>query len=273
VAFGVKVRRLFGEPLVQFMAIGIVVFLLFPQDRAGPVTEVVEIGQPVVDRLAAQFEATWTRPPTEAELAGLIESHVREEILYREALALGLDRDDPVIRQRLQLKMEYIAEAAAAAQEPAEAELAAWYADHAAEFTPPALLSFDQVMLADRGEAAAVRAALAAGADVATLGRATILPVRIEGEPAAAVDGLFGPGFFAAVAALPEGEWAGPVESAFGVHLVRLTGTTVPAAPPLAEVREMVLSAWRAVRAGELRDEQYEQLRESYEIRLPGAAE
>ena len=268
-----QIRRLAGEPLFQFLAIGVAVFLLFPPQAAQPVTQVIEVGQTAVDRLAAQFEATWHRQPDEAELAGLIESYVREEVLYREALALGLDRDDPVVRQRLTLKMEFIGEAAAASEEPSEDALAAWYADQADEFTPPVRLSFDQVMLADPAEAGAVRTALAAGADFATLGRATMLPAQIVGEPAVAVDGLFGPGFHAAVAALPKGEWAGPVNSAFGAHLVRLTGASVTEAPPLADVREAVLGAWRSARARELRDAQYEMLRAGYEIRLPGSAE
>jgi hypothetical protein len=260
------------EPLIHFAVIGVGVFLLFPGESDRPSTPVIEVGQPVVDRLAAQFEATWNRAPTETELAGLIESHVRDEILYREALALGLDRDDPVIRQRMRLKMEYFAEAAAAATDPGDAVLAEWYAANTAEFVPAGQLSFDQVMLDGPSDAGAVLAALAEGADFVSLGRATILPARIEEEPAPAVDSLFGQGFFAVVAALPQGQWSGPVESAFGLHLVRLDSVVLSEPPPLAEVRERVLNAWRAAEARALRDRQYEALRSTYEVRLAGAA-
>ena len=271
-------KRVIREPLVQFMLIGIVVFLLFFRDTDRPLDRgvaqpVIEITKPVVDRLVAQFESTWTRPPTEAELSGLIESYVREEVLYREALVLGLDQNDPVIRQRLQMKMDFIGEAAAATEEPEADELAAWYAAHAAEFAPAARVSFEQVLLAAPAEAEAVRAALSAGEDPAAVGRPTMLPGWMQGETAQAVDGQFGPGFFAEVVALPEGEWAGPVDSAYGSHLVRRGAVAVPETPPLSEVRDAVLAAWRADRAKTLRDAQYAALRARYEVRLPEAAE
>jgi len=273
-----QTSRVIREPLVQFALIGIVVFLLYPQDdgrrdERGETLPVIEVSQGVVDRLAGQFQSTWTRPPTETEMAGMIESHVREEVLYREAQALGLDQDDPVIRQRLQLKMEFIGEAAAAAMEPDDTQLGAWYAEHAAEFAPAAEIAFEQVMLSGPAEAAAVRSGLEAGADPGTLGRTTMLPAALEGEDALAVDGIFGPGFFAAVAALPEGAWAGPVESAFGLHLVRRGAVTVPEVPPLAEVRDAVLSAWRGAQAKALRDAQYAGFRARYDVRLPEAAQ
>ena len=275
---GGQMKRVIREPLVQFMLIGILVFLLFFRDTDRPLDRgngqpVIEITQQAVDRLVAQFESTWTRPPTEAEMTGLIDSYVREEVLYREALALGLDQDDPVIRQRLQMKMDFIGEAAAATEVPAEDELAAWYAAHAAEFAPAARVSFEQVMLSDPAEAEAVRAALAAGAAPAAVGRPTMLPGWMVGETAQAVDGQFGPGFFAEVVALPDGEWTGPVDSSFGSHLVRRGAVSVPETPPLSEVRDAALAAWRADRARALRDAQYAALRARYELRLPEAAE
>lgn len=278
VHLGQRFSAIIREPLLHFALIGLAVFLLFPGDAGGPAgstpgTTVIEIGNSTVDRLAAQFEATWNRPPNAEETAGLIESHIRQEVLYREALALGLDSGDAVIRQRLRLKMEFIGEAVAAALVPTDADLAAWYAANADDFTGPAIVDFDQVMLADPAEAEATLAALASGADQATLGRGTLLPARVDRGSALAVDGAFGPGFFDAVAAFPPGAWSGPIGSAYGAHLVRLESVFRPAAPPLDDVRDAVIAAWKQEQADLLREAQYQALRARYDIRLPDAAE
>lgn len=271
------VRGILREPLLHFVLIGLAIFLLYPQSPQRQVTssdaQVIDITQPVVDRLAAQFSSAWNRPPTEAEMAGLIEDHVREEVLYREALALGLDDGDAVIRQRLRLKMEFVGEAAAAMLVPDEGDLAAWYAANAADFTPGATIGFRQVMLADPAEAEAVLAALATGADPETLGRGTMLPGVMERATAQAVDGAFGPGFFDTVAAQTVGDWAGPVASSYGWHLVQFAGIAVPDAPPLDSIRDAVVAAWRQEQADALRDSQYAALRARYDVILPGVSE
>jgi hypothetical protein len=265
------------EPLLHFVLIGLVIFMLYPQqpqqrpDSGGD--QVIAVTQPVVDRLTAQFSATWNRPPTPEEIAGLIDSHIREEVLYREALALGLDQGDAVIRQRLRLKMEFVGEAAAAMLAPDEAVLAAWYEANAAAFTDGATIGFRQVMLADPSEAGAVLAALAEGADPATLGRGTLLPGIVDRATAQSVDGAFGPGFFDAVAAQSQGEWAGPVASSYGWHMVEFTGMDVPEAPPLDSIRDAVVAAWRQEQAEVLRESQYAALRARYDVILPQAAE
>jgi parvulin-like peptidyl-prolyl isomerase len=234
---------------------------------------VIDITPPLIDRLSAQFAATWNRPPTDEELAGLIDGHVREEVLYREALALGLDRDDAVIRQRLRLKMEFISEAAASALIPDDATLSAWYADNAAAFAPARTIGFTQVMLADPAMAEEVRAALVAGADPATQGRGTLLPARVDQGSLLAVEGAFGPGFFDTVAALSQGEWSGPVESSYGWHLVLLDSVSAPEVPPLDSVRDAVIAAWRQEQANTFRESQYQAIRATYVVNLPEAAE
>lgn len=273
-----RLKAILSEPLLHFALIGTTVFLLFgDQEGARPapvVTDTVITVTPAdVDRLSAQFAATWNRPPGAEELAGLVESHVREEVLYREAKALGLDEGDAVIRQRLGLKMEFIAEAAAAAVEPEEGELAQWYEAHADAFTPPPMIAFRQILLESPDAVETLRSSLAAGADPATLGRATMLPANVERASQTGVDGTFGPGFFDAVVELPVGEWVGPVNSAFGLHLVQLVGIDRPATPPLDAVLEQVTAAWRQAKADEIRAAQYEALRARYDIRLPETTE
>jgi hypothetical protein len=260
------------EPMLHFLVAGLGLFLAYGllSERSAETTPpggVIEVTAAVQDRLATQFASTWSRPPTEEELAGLIEAHVREEVFYREAQALGLDRDDTVIRQRLKLKMDLLGEGAAGAMEPTEAELAAWYAGNGALLAPPGLAVFEQVLLAPGDDAVEVLALLSAGGDPMEVTAGAMLPTSVEAS-APAVDGLFGRGFFDAVVALPPGEWAGPVPSGYGAHLVRLERSEAAPVPPLAEVRERAVELWRQDRAVALREAQYQELRARYDVRI-----
>ncbi len=267
------VSNLIREPLFHFALIGAAIFLMFPGDSGpAPVEDmgnVIEVTPQIRDGLAAQFVSTWNRQPTPDEIAGLMAEYVKEEVLYREAVALGLDQGDPVIRQRLRLKMEFIGEGATAALVPTEAELAAWYAANASDYTPPATVSFDQVMLADPAEAEATLSALQEGADPATLGRGSLLPARIERATANVVDGTFGRDFYSDVAGLEQGVWSGPVESAYGAHVVRLFDVTVAEALPLEQVRDAVAEGWRREQADLTREAQFQAFLSRYEVRLP----
>ena len=269
--------NLIREPLLHFTVIGLAIFLLFPGNAGpmpGPVTgpmtdNVIEVTPRIKEGLAAQFTATWNRQPTPVELDGLMAEYVKEEVLYREALALGLDQGDPVIRQRLRLKMEFIGEGAAGALTPDDAELAAWYAENAADYAAPAMISFEQIMLTDPSTADATFAALAEGADPGTLGRGTLLPAEVGNGSALAIDGAFGTGFFDAVSVLEPGVWGGPVESAYGVHIVRLGDVTVAEAPLLDTVRDALIEDWRRAQAELLREAQFQSFLTRYEVRLP----
>ncbi len=267
-------KAVLAEPLLHFALIGTAVFLLFggQDDRVAtaPVSEtVITLSSADLERLSAQFAASWNRPPRDEELDGLIEAFIREEVLYREAKALGLDEGDAVIRQRLALKLEFVADAAASVAVPDEPEIAEWYATRIDDFTPPPVVAFRQVMFESEDDAETALALLGSGRGAEVVSRSTMLPENVERATPTAVDGAFGPGFFEAVATLPIGEWAGPVASAFGVHLVQLASLERAEAPPLAAVRDQVLAAWRQAKAEEFRAAQYDALRARYEIRMP----
>lgn len=261
------------EPLLHFVLIGAAVFLVFPSEAQRPDpaedSRVIEITEQALSLAEARFVSTWNRAPTAAEAQELVDELVREEVLVREALALGLDSGDGVIRQRLRMKMEFIGEAATTALEPTPAELEAWYADNAVSFAPPASASFAQILLKSPSDAEVVLAALAAGAEPATLGLGTQLPGEVDRSPQPAVDGVFGAGFFEALRALPRGEWAGPVRSGYGSHLVRVLDMTEPEPPPLDDVRAQAVDRWRSDQAAMVREAQYEALRSRYDVRLP----
>ena len=115
-----RIRRILNEPLVHFLLIGALLFFVFDvsKEPAQTATNRIVVGAGVVEQLSAQFSRTWLRPPTDAELEGLIEGHVREEVYYREALALGLDRNDRMVRQRMRQKLEFLLEDLSPDQEP-----------------------------------------------------------------------------------------------------------------------------------------------------------
>jgi len=260
--------NLLREPLIHFLILGAALFVVFGlTSETDPAVErriVVTASQ--VDQLASRFSRTWLRDPTPRELEGLVTDYIRNEIFYRESLAMGLAQDDPYVRSRLTLKLEVLLDDLSTAAEPAEEELA--------RFLEPARLSFRQVYVnPDRHAEAAAEAvrlleALRAGADPGALGDVSLLAGEFEDAGRDRIERDFGNDFAEALAGLEPGRWTGPVASPFGLHLVLLTDYRPARRPPLAEVREAVLAEWRDQRRRESREQAYERLRERYEIIL-----
>jgi hypothetical protein len=269
-------QKILREPLLHFLVLGAGLFVLFGVvgEPAEERRDQIVVSAAKVENLAELFRRTWRRPPTQAELDGLIEDHVKEEILYREARALGLDDDDIVIRRRLRQKMEFISEDIAAQAEPSEQELRGFLADQSDRFREPARFSFAQVYLSPErrgedawGDAERLLVALDAGqSDPAESGDPFLLDQDYRGLSAREVERLFGRGFAARVAELPVGRWAGPVESGYGLHLVLVHERTSAQLPDLDEVRGAVASEWRAARREEANRAFYEGLRANYEV-------
>ena len=261
-------QRILREPLLHFLVLGAGLFVLFGLvgGQAEERPDRIVVTEAKIENLAELFKRTWRRPPSQAELEGLIEDHVKEEILYREALALGLERDDIVIRRRLRQKMEFVSEDVAQPAEPTEDELQAFLAEHADRFREPSRVSFAQVYLSPdrRGEdawsdAERVLVALDAGrSDPAEAGDPFLLEQDYRELAAQDVERLFGGAFAAQVAELPVGRWSGPVESGYGLHLVLVRERTPARLPDLAEVRDAVANEWRAVRREEANRAFYE---------------
>ena len=266
------------DPLVHFFLLGAAIFGLFAlvDETPPPVAaNVLEVTEDDARRLATEYEATWRRPPTVAELDYMIGERVREEVYLREALALGLDRDDAVIRRRLQTKMEFLTESGAEAVQPNDATLQAHLDSDPHRFTEPVLVAFEQVLLDERvgdEEVELVEARLNLGIDPGAAARPTLLPSVFRPSPAHVVDGTFGSGFFDAIGALPEGRWAGPVETSLGRHLVRVTERREARLPALPEIRPRVEQDWRAEFTARLRKERFEALLGRYELVRPDAA-
>lgn len=277
--YQMSVRKVLKSPLVHFFALGGMIFAAFAviNDHPAPQRpDTITLTPQDAARLAQQFTAAWNRAPTPDELDGLMRSWVLEEANVREALAIGLDRGDAVIRQRLNLKMEFLAESSAAALEADDQTLQAYLDANPGSFLRPARLAFDQVLLPaeDRSEkVAAIRAALQAGADPLTMGGASLLPTSVPMTPVTVINGVFGTDFHVLLANLPLGSWQGLVRSAYGEHLVRVTARADTTLPPLSEIRDRVEAEWRAAQAKAMRDASAQALLSRYTVTLPDAAE
>ncbi len=272
------IKRLIHEPLVHFLAIGALLFLVFSlmnPDAGGEDDRLIVVDEAVIDRLVQGFTRQWRRPPDENELSGLIQEHLREEILYREAMAMGLDQDDTIIRRRLAQKMEFLAEDLATAVAPADEELRAFYAEHSDEFAEPARLSFTHVFINPdkRGASTATDAELmlselqAAGTiDPGERGDAFLMQSSYQFITQRDAAQLFGKAFSERLFELPEGGWQGPVESGFGLHLVRVTDREALRIPPFEEVADQVRNEFEYQRRRQANEAVLEGMKARYEI-------
>jgi peptidyl-prolyl cis-trans isomerase C len=281
-----RVRSFLRQPLVQFLVLGVLFFLLWVGfGRLGPEPENrIVISAQEIERLAMFWERQWRRPPTEAELSGLVESRIKEEVLYREALAMGLDQDDTVIRRRLAQKIEFLTEDLALAVEPTDQELAAFFAGNNDRYRTPPRFTFSHVYFSvdRRGpqaqDAAAELLTSLVGGDpvppIEELGDRFMLRTRYADDTVEEIGRLFGSRFAETVGELPVGEWQGPVESGYGVHLVLVEERTPSRLPALEEVRDRVRDDFMAQRRKEADESLYARLREGYEVivETPGEA-
>jgi hypothetical protein len=271
---GLNIRSLLREPLIHFLLIGLLLFLLYGK-AASPSREGnrITVDRTVVAALAGQFQATWSRPPTPVELKGLVDSYVRDEILYREGVALGLAKDDPVIKRRVRQKLEVLIEEEGKSGPASDAELTAYLDKNAAKFRMPPVLSFDQVLFepANYGDKleSAVTASLAAlnkGATPESQGRRSMLPVHVESSPLDQVVRDFGADFGKTLESAPVGQWMGPVRSGFGVHLVRIRERKPGYLPALDEARKAVTREWENDRRAAALASNYARVLKNYDV-------
>ena len=266
--------------MLHFVLIGIAFFAidswLAPPDSSG--TRIV-VSESVVNDLVSQYRSVWGKTASEEVLANLIESYVRDEILYREGVALGLDRDDQVIKRRVRQKLEIISEEATAESAPTDAELSAYLARHPERFAQPGRVSFEQIFFDGTASVtevnssiAAARRAIAQGIDPSKLGHVSMLPRQQAGVSLDTVARDFGASFAQQLAIAPLDQWAGSVASSFGAHLVRVTARSPAALPPLAAVRRLVEREWENDRRSRSLNESYRRIRERYAVVIEGMA-
>ncbi len=268
-----SLRAALREPLLHFLLAGAGLFLLFnyvsEPETTGDEQIVVTSGH--IEHLATLFVKTWQRPPTDAELRGLIDSFILEEVLYREATAIGLDQDDTIIRRRLKQKMEFLVDDFSAAI-PSTEDLQQFLDADPERFRAEARISFEHVYLADplAGEADALLAALQSGEalDSNIMNLSGLLPRRFDDVSETSVAGRFGGEFSATLFTLDVEQWTGPVQSPFGTHLVRIDQIVEARVPLLDEIRDVVQREWLVDRRRAGQAALFDQLRAKYVITI-----
>lgn len=273
-----RLTKLLKEPLVHFLAGALLVFgfLWATGSDRDPADYAIGIDETDIARLQARWVQNFRRSPTPAELDGLIEQEITEEIYYREALRLGLEHNDPVIRRRLATKMRFLNNADSGSNPPADAELQKWMDAHPEKYAAGAEYDFEQIYLGQRNELAAEqieemqRDLNRGAAEAGEVGKALSVPGQVRNASVSDISRQFGEQFASSLTQLETGLWAGPVSSGFGVHLVKI-GNVVPGkAPDLDAVRQAVLNDWRANKIALQEKEALDSYRSQYDIRIAG---
>jgi hypothetical protein len=270
------VKKILHEPLAHFFVIGLLLFVLYGlvNDDSGRSAEEIVISQARLAGLNANFEKTWQRPPTEGERQSLIDAWVREEILYREGIAIGFDQDDPVIRRRVAQKMSFVADGMVPLA-PDDAELEAWLAANVSDYQIAAVYTLQQVYIdpqrhTDDFDAFvnSIKESLDDGADAKSLGDSTLLPAQISSSSSVELTRIFGTEFVSALAELSVGGWQRPIRSGYGLHFVKIDAYVAAREPQLEEVRSAVERDVLSDKSEKIGEAFYTALRERYTVRI-----
>jgi hypothetical protein len=263
------------DPLVHFLAAGIALFAISAWRGESVTTgrERIVVTAEQVEQARAAATALQGRAPTAEELAALVEPTVRDEVLYREALALGLDENDDEVRRRLVEKMSYLTQDLADPEPSSPDELRAFYGASPELFTVPSLVSFDQVFFSPGARGAALEADAATGLvelrngrPMVEVGDRTPLRESYDDAPREQVAVLFGDEIADALFRGETGDWLGPFRSDFGLHLVRLRERSDERLPPYEEIEARVAEEFAAQRRREANERAYREMRARYDV-------
>lgn len=270
-------RTLLREPLLHFAIAGAVLFALQAWRGEGGVdTESIEVSGELVDALADAHTERTGQAPDPATLQAVVDDWALREALYREALALGLDQGDAIVRRRLVQKMQFVLDDLASPADPGDDVLQAWLDEHAERFAVAERVSLRHVFFRDgpnaRAEAEASLGAIGAGADPGSLGQAFVHGAALPSRSRDQLARLMGDEFADAVMRLEGGTWQGPITSSQGLHLVLVEGREQTHVPALADVRPQVLSDWTRAQRDDREARALDELRGRYPVRLDDAA-
>lgn len=278
-----RLYTLLHEPLIHFLLIGAALFAAYDIQNSDFVeNDQIIISQAEIDRLISLWETKRQRLPTQEELQTLIDQQIREEVMYREALAMGLEQNDSVVRRRLAQKIEFISADLAALTEPGETELADYLITNREKFESPARVTFSQVYISydkhgdnTRDYAKRVLHELTrsdSNIDIKTYGDSLMLDHQYEQITEHDVSRYFGNDFASELFSLPVGSWQGPITSGFGLHLVRIDKKTESRLPQLDTVRKKVRAEWMAQQRRDMDEIFYQSLRQRYQVVVKDAA-
>jgi hypothetical protein len=279
-----RIISFFKEPLLHFLLIGAALFFIYGRmgndasmsaGQAAMSTEKIVVTQDNIDHMNSLFVKTWQRLPNEEEQEGLVEDFIRSEIYYREAIAMGLDRDDEVLKRRLRQKIEFIYEDITSWAEPTDEDLRIFMEKHREKYLADPSVAFrqiyfnpDQRKMDVDFDIQQILVELNAGGDPNSVGDSTMLESEIQLSPLWDIRKQFGDEFCKDLVELKSGEWAGPIVSGVGIHLVLVREHVKARQLDLLEIRESVKRDWLVVKQKELKDAAYIKLRERYSVTI-----
>ena len=278
------VKRWLREPLLHFLLIGLLLFGIYAYTNRGRIgiesPRQIVLSLDELRTMTAYFESQWHRPPTPQEFQAMVEDKIKEEVLYREGLAMGLDKDDTIVKRRMAQKMQFLAEDVAAAHEPSTAELKAWFEKNTDKFALPSRYSFRHIYFSPdkRGTNAHDDAAQALAKIAGQPEDSPLIPSVADrfmfqdyygDRTPSAIAKEFGPQFAVALEKIKPGSWQGPIESGYGWHLV-FVDTVIPGRiPAFEEVESEVKTAWLGEQKAQAWQKAYQTMRAKYTVLLP----
>jgi len=280
------IRAVLAKPTVHVAALGVMIaaaILIAQGPPSGDEARRVVLTGGDILQLKASFMRTWQREPTATELRGALEQHIRQEILYREALARGYDRDDLVVRRAMQRKMEFLAASQALQEPPSDEEIQAFFSLRRERYRLPAVVSFAQVYVStdQRGAGAEkfatellarLRAQDPESNALASWGDLIMLDPFYASQTEKEVNAAFGGDFAAAVVALQPGQWEGPIRSGYGLHLVKVVRREDSRIPEWTEVKGRIVNDMEFEARNSAKDQLYQEIAQKYEVVLDGTA-
>lgn len=278
--------KMLKEPLLHFAILGALIFGIHAWRQGGDGGpdegngKRIDVNSATITRLKDGWTRQFQRTPNGDDMRGMVEAHIREEVLCREALALGLDRDDTIVRRRMAQKMEFLTQDIATAAAPDEASLEKFFSQKRARYARPAQVSFRHVYFSSEKRGAKLDAdaneALAAlakpGISDETFGDAFLHGFEFSDQGEIDLTSIFGQEFAASVMKLPAGAWVGPVPSSYGAHLVKVTRRGEPQPVELAAVRGVALRDYLDDRRRTANDEVLARLKQNYDVVIDEAA-
>jgi len=279
-----RLQRWLREPLLHFLLIGVALFAIYhwlnPTASNSNTSRRIELTSDDIRQIEIGWTAQWQRPPTSDELRNLVEERVREEILYREAIALGFDRGDTIVKRRMAQKMEFLSDDVSDLREPSLEELKKWYAKNGSEFATPARVTFRHVYFSPDKRGAQAQAAAQQAlekidktgdpAKAMTLGDRFMFQDFYADSTSDQMANVFGTKFAEALVNLKTGSWNGPIESGLGWHLVWVESIVPKNVPEFEEVDlKDIKSQWLSAQRLETKRRLFTAMRERYEIVLP----
>ena len=263
--------RILREPIVLFLIFGAVLFIVYEWTTSYYELRNKEIivTEAQVQVLSETFTKTWNREPTEKELDALIENFIKDEIFYKEAVALGLDKSDVAVKRRLRQIMEMMMDDMATVY-PSEDQLKQYLSENPDKFRQDPKISFRHIYFStdnrETAEEVLVKLKDTLPADERQFDGLALIPNEFSEETYRGIERLFGKAFTEEVFKLKPGIWEGPVESAYGYHLVYISQLTEGFVPELSEIWDEVEREWSMERRTQVKDQQYLKIKEKYTV-------